>query len=59
VDLTGRSMIGGRPGAASGPIQHGLNPATGELLEPGWYAAGGAEVERGRSARERGVCVIS
>lgn len=45
VDLTGRSIIGGRPGAANGPIQHGLNPATGELLEPGWYATGEAEVE--------------
>lgn len=45
MELTGRSIIGGGRGQENGQIQHGLNPVSGEKLEPGWFAAEPAEVE--------------
>jgi NADP-dependent aldehyde dehydrogenase len=46
MTLTGRSFIGSRRGAAgSAPIQ-GLNPATGQTLEPVYLSASAAEVDQ-------------
>lgn len=46
MDLTGISIIGGGRGEASGVGGYGVNPVSGEPLEPGWHAASAAEVEQ-------------
>jgi 2,5-dioxopentanoate dehydrogenase len=45
MELTGRSIIGGKRGQVSQPSLHGFNPATGETLEPGYHFASSAEVD--------------
>ena len=44
MNLTGTSFIGQARGSASGTSFHGVNPATGEALEPNYYAATSADV---------------
>jgi 2,5-dioxopentanoate dehydrogenase len=46
VRLTGRSILGAELGATSGKALRATNPATGEQLEPIFYAASAEEVER-------------
>ena len=46
MELTGRSIIGGKRGSVTGSMQYGLNPASGERLAPAWYEATVAEVEQ-------------
>ena len=45
-DLTGKSIIGFETGAAGEISIFGVNPATGESLEPGYVAASEAELNR-------------
>jgi 2,5-dioxopentanoate dehydrogenase len=45
MTLTGRSFIGSRRGAADGAPIHGMNPATGQQLEPVYFSASTAEVD--------------
>src|SRR5690348_5465419 len=49
VKLTGRSIVGPQLGATSGKTLHAANPATGEQLEPVFYAASPEEVDRAAS----------
>lgn len=44
--LTGFSFIGSQRGASGGAALHGLNPSTGEQLEPTYFSASVAEVDR-------------
>ena len=46
AELTGKSIIGFQPGGAGEPSIFGINPATGELLRPGYTAVSGAELDR-------------
>src|SRR5271156_6777298 len=46
MTLTGRSFIGSGRSAASGAPLHGMNPATGQQLEPVYFSASAAEVDR-------------
>ena len=46
MTLKGFSFIGSQRGASGGAALHGLNPATGEPLEPGYFSASAAELER-------------
>jgi NADP-dependent aldehyde dehydrogenase len=45
MSLTGYSIIGYGTGIGGGPTLHGVNPATGEALEPAYHAASLAEVD--------------
>ncbi len=45
MEQTGRSIIGYQRGAAHERSSSGLNPATGEALEPAYYSASLAEVD--------------
>ena len=45
MTLTGRSFIGSRRGAAGGAPIHGMNPASGQQLDPMYSSASPAEVE--------------
>lgn len=49
MKLTGRSIVGPQLGATSGKTLHATNPATGEQLEPVFYAASLEEVDRAAS----------
>lgn len=49
MKLTGRSILGPQLGATSGKTLHATNPATGEQLEPVFYAASPEEVDRAAS----------
>ena len=44
--LTGASLLGSQSVQGSGAVVHGINPRTGETLEPGYALVGLAEVER-------------
>lgn len=46
MELTGRSIIGSKRGAAEHANLHGFNPATGATLEPPYHSASNAEVDR-------------
>jgi alpha-ketoglutaric semialdehyde dehydrogenase len=46
MDLTGLSFIGAQRGQTGGAVFHGMNPATGEALEPAYHSAPAEEVER-------------
>ncbi len=46
MDLQGTSIIGYGRGANSGGVLHGVNPATGERLEPPFFAATEEELDR-------------
>jgi alpha-ketoglutaric semialdehyde dehydrogenase len=46
MTLAGRSFIGSRRGAAGGAIIHGMNPATGQRLEPEYFSASTVEVDQ-------------
>ena len=48
ADLTGRSIIGFQAGGGGEPSIFGINPATGESLQPGYAAV--SEAELGRAA---------
>jgi NADP-dependent aldehyde dehydrogenase len=45
AELTGRSLIGFRQGAAGKDEFYGVNPATGETLQPGFYTASREELD--------------
>jgi alpha-ketoglutaric semialdehyde dehydrogenase len=45
MELTGRSIIGFKRGAAGDTNLHGFNPATGETLQPPYHGANAAEVD--------------
>lgn len=45
MDLTGTSFIGDQRGDSAGPAFHGVNPQTGESLEPAYRSASPAEVD--------------
>ncbi len=44
--LTGRSLVGGQPSEPGDTRFHAVNPATGAELEPAFYAASAADMER-------------
>jgi alpha-ketoglutaric semialdehyde dehydrogenase len=44
--LTGASLLGSQAVQGSGAVIHGINPRTGEVLEPGYALVGQSEVER-------------
>src|SRR5580692_5834148 len=46
MTLAGRSYIGSRRGTADGAPIHGMNPATGQKLEPVYFSASAAEVDQ-------------
>jgi len=46
MTLTGFSFIGSQRGASGGAHFHGLNPATGEPLEPKYVSASASEVDQ-------------
>jgi len=46
MNLTGQSLIGSAPATGRPDAFRGINPATGEALDPSFGEAGGAEVER-------------
>ncbi|QEM82044.1 aldehyde dehydrogenase (NADP(+)) [Halomonas binhaiensis] len=46
MNLEGKQLIGAQAVLAQGQPIHGINPATGETLEPGYPGGGQAEVER-------------
>jgi alpha-ketoglutaric semialdehyde dehydrogenase len=46
VQLTGRSILGMQLGEASGKTLRAINPATGEQMEPVFFAASPEEVDR-------------
>jgi NADP-dependent aldehyde dehydrogenase len=50
--LTGVSMLGADKGASSGAAFHGVNPATGQSLEPAFYSASTDDVHRAASLAE-------
>jgi NADP-dependent aldehyde dehydrogenase len=45
MELTGTSFLGTRRGTQGGAIFHGVNPVTGEILEPAYHSASTADVE--------------
>ena len=46
ANLTGKSIIGFQPGGEGDPVVFGINPATGESLQPGYAAVSEAELNR-------------
>ncbi len=46
ANLTGKSIIGFQPGGEGDPTVFGVNPVTGELLQPGYAAVSEAELNR-------------
>jgi NADP-dependent aldehyde dehydrogenase len=46
MTLKGFSFIGSQRGASGGAALYGLNPATGQQLEPQYFSASAAELER-------------
>jgi 2,5-dioxopentanoate dehydrogenase len=46
IMLKGISILGAEQGAQTGSIFHGINPATGEQLQPGYISATEKEVEK-------------
>ncbi|MGQ7249997.1 aldehyde dehydrogenase family protein, partial [Halomonas sp. V046] len=46
MTLEGKQLIGSQAVLAQGPAIHGIDPSTGDRLEPGYPAGGKAEVER-------------
>jgi NADP-dependent aldehyde dehydrogenase len=49
MELTGTSFLGGVRGSHGGATFHGVNPATGEKLEPAYHTASTADVETAAS----------
>src|SRR5579872_405219 len=45
MELTGRSIIGYHRGAKAGKLLNGVNPATGEVLNPAYHSASEEEVD--------------
>src|SRR5277367_4168750 len=45
MSLHGCSLIGSRYGARGGAVFYGSNPATGDVLQPGYHAASRVDVE--------------
>ena len=50
--LTGLSMLGAENSSSSGKEFHGINPATGEKLDPPFYTAASADVDRAAELAE-------
>lgn len=50
--LTGLSLLGAKKGAPSGAAFHGVNPATGQSLNPAFYSASTEDVDRAASLAE-------
>ncbi|HMO27360.1 MAG TPA: aldehyde dehydrogenase family protein, partial [Tepidisphaeraceae bacterium] len=46
MELTGRSLVGGKRSDASAGTFNAINPATGATLEPAYHAAPPSEVSR-------------
>ena len=46
MELSGRSIIGFGAGSAGARVLYGVNPATGERLQPGYASANLEEVDR-------------
>jgi 2,5-dioxopentanoate dehydrogenase len=46
MQLTGLSFIGSRRSATAGKPTYGINPATGETLDPAYYSAGANELDQ-------------
>ena len=46
ANLTGKSIIGFQPGGEGDPAVFGINPATGESLQPGYAAVSETELNR-------------
>ena len=46
ADLTGRSIIGSQAGGGGEPSIFGINPATGESLQPGYAAVSESELDQ-------------
>lgn len=45
INLQGLSLIGASRGSAGGAVFHGVNPATGESLQPVYHGAGAQEID--------------
>jgi 2,5-dioxopentanoate dehydrogenase len=59
MEQTGRSIIGFRRGDRSGEPSHGLNPSTGEQLEPGYFPASPAEVDAAANLAHKAFATYS
>jgi alpha-ketoglutaric semialdehyde dehydrogenase len=46
ADFTGKSIIGFQPGGEGDPAIFGVNPATGESLQPGYAVVSEVELNR-------------
>jgi len=51
--FTGLSILGNESGSASGAEFYGINPATGEKLEPAFHSASAADVDHAASLAEK------
>ncbi|MEU2006515.1 aldehyde dehydrogenase (NADP(+)) [Rhodococcus sp. NPDC019627] len=52
TDVTGQMIIAGKPVQGTGPTIHGVNPATGERLEPGFAHGTERDVETACAAAD-------
>lgn len=57
MELNGTSLIGGKGSKRGGRIFRGVNPATGEPLEPAFHAASDADVEEATRLAEEAFVV--
>jgi NADP-dependent aldehyde dehydrogenase len=46
LPLHGLSLIGHHNGAPTGPVFHGFDPATSEVLEPSYFSASNSEIDQ-------------
>jgi 2,5-dioxopentanoate dehydrogenase len=59
TELQGTSIIGFRRGASGGKTLQGLNPATGENLEPDYHSASAAEVDEAAQLAHEAFAIYS
>jgi NADP-dependent aldehyde dehydrogenase len=59
MELTGQSIIGFKRGELNGGSLHGLNPATGENLEPSYHFANPAEVDEAAQLADKAFVSFS
>ena len=59
MELSGLSIIGAKRGSATEARLHGLNPATGETLSPGYHFAGASEVDQAAQLADKAFASYS
>ncbi|MFZ4628873.1 MAG: aldehyde dehydrogenase (NADP(+)) [Blastocatellia bacterium] len=57
MTLTGKSILAGRRGEGQGVAQYAVDPATGEVLEPGYLPSTRAEVEEAVAAAQEAFAI--